>query len=210
MKIRKIHDITLEIFPGMVVYPNNPSPEISFLRKVPQASSTLSKITLGSHTGTHVDSLLHVKENASGLEKLPLEGMAGECRVLDLTHCKQVTRSELEKHECKKREIILLKTDNANHSYEKFREDFAHITVDGAQYLAERKVRTVGVDYVSIQKFHSGNQVVHSTLMEAGVTIFEGLDLRKIRPGKYFFVGLPLKISGIDGAPARAVLLEME
>ncbi len=208
MKLGNIHDITLEISPAMVVYPNNPSPEIFLLRKVPQASSALSKILLGSHTGTHIDSLAHVKEGGSGLEKIPLEAMVGECRVLDLTHCKQVNREELEKHALKKGEIILLKTDNANHGYEKFREDFAHITVDGAQYLAEKKVRTVGVDYLSVQKFHSGNQTVHLALMEAGITVFEGLDLRAIKPGKYFFAGLPLKISGIDGAPARVVLIE--
>ena len=210
MKAKKIHDITLEIKADSIVYPNNPVPEISFLRKVPEASSTLSKIVLGSHTGTHVDSLLHVKENGAALEKLPLESFAGECRVLDLAHCKQVTKDELEKHSIQKNEIILLKTDNSNHSYDKFREDFAHITVDGAQYLAGKKVRTVGVDYLSVQKFHSGNQTVHLALMEAGITVFEGLDLRKIKPGKYFFVGLPLKISGIDGAPCRAILLEIE
>lgn len=208
MKVKKIHDITLEIAPSMVAYPNNPSPQISFLRKFPEASSTLSQIVLGSHTGTHADSLLHVKQGGWGVEKIPLENLVGECRVLDLTHCKQVTRQDLEKFDLKKNEIILLKTDNANHGYEKFREDFAHLTVDGAQFLAEKKVKTIGVDYLSVQKFHSGNQIVHSTLLEAGVTIFEGLDLRKIAPGKYFFAGLPLKISGIDGCPARAVLVE--
>lgn len=208
MRVKKIHDITLEITPSMPVYPNNPSPEIAFLRKVPEASSTLSLISLGSHTGTHVDSLMHVKAGGEGVEKIPLDAMAGECRVLGLTHCKQVTRQDLEKHGIQRNEIILLKTDNANHGYEKFREDFSHVTVDGAQFLAEKKVKTVGVDYLSVQKFHSGNQIVHSTLLEAGITIFEGLDLRKVKPGKYFFTGLPLRIPGIDGCPARAVLLE--
>lgn len=208
MKLKKIHDITLEIKPEMIVYPNNPAPEISFLRKVPKASSTLSRIVLGSHTGTHADALLHVEENSSGLDKIPLEAMAGECRVLAMEDVQFVSKQELEKHDLKKGEIILLKTSNSKHGYEKFREDFAHITVDGAQCLAEKKVKTVGVDYLSVQKFHSGNQTVHSTLMEAGITIFEGLDLRGVKPGKYFFAGLPLKISGIDGAPARAVLIE--
>ena len=210
MKIKKIHDITLEINPSAIVYPNNPSPEIKFLRKVPEASSTLSLISLGSHTATHADSLMHVKAGATGIESLPINSFVGECRVLDLAHCRQVTKTELEKHEIRKGEIILLKTDNANHGYEKFREDFAHITLDGAQYLAEKKVKTVGVDYLSVQKFHSGNQLVHLALLEAGITIFEGLDLRKISAGKYFFVGLPLKISGVDGSPARAVLIELE
>lgn len=210
MKLKKIHDITLEISPQMLTYPNNPSPQISFLRKVPEASSTLSQISLGSHTGTHVDSLMHVKQNSPGTETIPLESLVGECRVLDLKQCRRVTKSDLEKHGVEKGEIVLLKTDNANHNYLGFREDFAHLTLDGAQHLVERKIKTIGVDYLSVQKFHSGNQLVHSALLEAGITVFEGLDLRKIRPGKYFFAGLPLKIKGIDGCPARALLFETE
>jgi len=209
MKISKIHDISMQVTPDTIVYPNNPIPEVSVIRKVPQASSTLSQIVLGSHTATHADSLAHVKENAPTTETLPLPSLVGECRVLDLTHARQVSKEELKKHAPKQGEILLLKTDNANHAYEKFREDFAHVTLNGAQYLAEKKVKTLGVDYLSVQKFHSGNQLVHLTLLQAGITVFEGLDLRKIRPGTYFFAGLPLKIAA-DGAPARAVLIEFE
>lgn len=101
---------------------------------------------------------------------------------------------------------MLLKTENSLKGYDRFREDYAHLTADGAAYLAQLQVKTVGVDYLSVEPFDSGMKV-HQTLVPA-LTVFEGLDLRAVSAGKYIFVGLPLRIKA-DGAPARAILISL-
>jgi arylformamidase len=65
----------------------------------------------------------------------------------------------------------------------------------------------VGIDYLSIEQFHSGHHRTHKTLLSRGVVIVEGLDLSEPAPGVYDLYCLPLKLAGVDGAPARAVLL---
>jgi arylformamidase len=86
--------------------------------------------------------------------------------------------------------------------------DYTYLAPDGAQYLVDKGVELVGIDYLSIEQFHSGHHRTHRTLLEKGVVIVEGLDLSEPPPGDYEFFCLPLKLEGLDGAPARAVLIK--
>jgi arylformamidase len=113
----------------------------------------------------------------------------------------------LRKFKPRKNEIIVLKTRNSERGFEKFRPDFVHVTVDGASYLAKCGIAAVGIDSLGIQKFHSGNMKVHEAFLSAGIPIFEGLNLKGVPAGGYFFVGLPLKIEA-EAAPARVVLIK--
>jgi len=204
----RVHDVSLEISEGMLVYPNNTLPRIRFTRLMPEGNSNLSEISLGSHTGTHVDSLLHVKNGEAGVESMPTNSFIGPSRVLDLTKVEaSIKEDDLTFHKIRKGEIILLRTRNSLRGYRSFCKDFIHITEGAAEYLVERKVKTLGFDYIAIQKFRSGNVNVHRILLEGGVTIFEGLDLSKITPGRYWFVGLPLRVRA-EASPARVLLLE--
>ena len=83
----------------------------------------------------------------------------------------------------------------------------SHLSPDGAEYLVSLGVKLVGVDYLSVEQFHSGHHRTHRTLLERGIVIVEGLDLSAIAPGRYAFTCLPLRLEGLDGAPARAVLM---
>jgi arylformamidase len=69
-------------------------------------------------------------------------------------------------------------------------------------------VELVGVDYLSIEQFHSGHHRTHRTLLEKNVVIVEGLSLGGIAPGEYDLICMPLRLEGLDGAPARAILIE--
>ena len=110
-------------------------------------------------------------------------------------------KKNLRKH----KEIILLKTLNSKKQYKTFRKDFAHLKIDAAKYLVEKKVKTLGIDYLSVKKFHADHEV-HEILIN-NLTLFEGLYLKNVVPRKYLFIGLPLKVK-CDGAPARAILIE--
>lgn len=204
----KIYDVSLEISEDMLVYPNNTVPRIRFTRVMPDGNSNLSEILIGSHTGTHVDSLLHVKNGVSGVEELPVKSFIGSARVLDLTGVDEsIKAQDLDPFKIRKNEIILLKTRNSLEGYDRFFEDFIYISEDAAEYLVRRGVKTLGYDYLSIQKFRSGNVNVHRILLEGRVTVFEGLNLRKVSPGRYWFIGLPLRIKA-EASPARVLLLE--
>jgi arylformamidase len=201
----KIIDISMEIHPDMIVYPGNPPPRIEQYQEVEEAGVNESTLILGSHTGTHVDSQLHIETGGGSVAELPLESFYGPCMVLDMTEKgKEISSDLLREHDISAGLILLLKTENSLKGYDHFRKDYAHLTEDGAVYLVECGVKTIGVDYLSVEPFHNGGKI-HDILIRS-MTVFEGLDLRKVSAGPYIFAGLPLRINA-DGAPARAILI---
>jgi arylformamidase len=207
-KMVKFYDVSLPIKEGMIVYPGNPEPMIRKYSSIPQNKVNESLITLGSHTGTHVDSKLHIQKEADGVEVIPLESLYGKCRVLDLTHVEsEIHRGDLEGAQIQDGDIILLKTKNSKRGYEEFRKDYVHVKLDAAEYLVEAGVKTLGCDYLSVKKF-GGDDEVHHVLIN-NLTLFEGLNLAEVHEGEYIFIGLPLRIS-CEGSPARVLLVESQ
>ncbi len=204
----KIYDISMEISKDMIVYPNNPPVKIRVVSKVPKDATTKSEIIFGSHTGTHLDARCHVFAGDTGADKAPLDSLYGECKVIDLTKAKnKITADDLKSFKIEKGDIILLKTYNSIRGYEQFYNDYIYIDDSAAKYLAEKKVKTVGIDHLSVKQLGNRESQTHQILI-GNMTVFEGLDLSKVKPGKYIFAGLPLKIKDCDGAPARAILIE--
>ena len=205
-KMVKFYDVSLPIKESMIVYPGNPEPLIRRYLSIPQNKVNESLITLGSHTGTHVDSKLHIQKDADGVEVIPLESLYGKCKMLDLTHVEsEIHRGDLEGYQLQEGDIILLKTKNSEMGYEEFRKDYVHVKLDAAEYLVEAGVKTLGCDYLSVKKF-GGDDEVHRVLIN-NLTLFEGLNLAEVPEGEYIFIGLPLRIS-CDGSPARVILVE--
>ena len=85
-----------------------------------------------------------------------------------------------------------------------------YLSATAAQYLAERQVRLVGVDYLSVGGFRADGVETHQALLKAGIWIIEGLNLKRVPPGRVQLLCLPLKIVGGDGAPARALVRPMD
>lgn len=205
-KTVKFYDISLPIREGMMVYPGNPSPSIQRYSSIPHSKVNESLITLGSHTGTHVDSKLHLQNDAEDVEALPLDSFYGKCKVMDLTHVKnEIHRADLEGYQIKKGDIILLKTKNSKRGFKEFRSDYVHVKLDAAEYLVEAGVKTLGFDYISVKK-PGEDDAVHEVLINH-LTLFEGVNLAEVPEGEYTFIGLPLCIS-CDGAPARVMLVK--
>ena len=206
----RIYDISVPIRSGGLVYPGNPEIEITLQQAVAKgAGANVSFIRFGSHTGTHADAARHFFDDGQTVDAIPLERLIGPALLLSFPDdLRAVTAADLQKHDIKGHTRILLRTRNsALLSQKQFVRDYTYLAPDGAQYLVDNGVELVGIDYLSIEQFHSGPHKTHRTLLERSVVILEGLDLSVPAPGEYELICLPLRIEGCDGAPARAVLI---
>jgi len=209
--VSRIYDISVPIRTGGLVYPGNPEIDVSLQQAVAKgAGANVSFVRFGSHTGTHADAARHFFDDGQTVDKIPLERLIGPALLLAFPDdLRAVGAADLKKQDLNGETRILLRTRNsALLSQKEFVKDYTYLAPDGAQYLVDNGVELVGIDYLSIEQFHSGHHMTHRTLLEKSVVILEGLDLSAPPPGKYQLICLPLRIEGCDGAPARAVLIE--
>jgi arylformamidase len=209
--VSRIYDVSVPIRSGGLVYPGNPEIEITLQQAVAQgAGANVSFIRFGSHTGTHADAARHFFDDGQTVDTIPLERLIGPALLLGFPDdLRAVGAADLQKHDLKGHKRVLLRTRNsALLSQKEFVPDYTYLAPDGAQYLVDKGVELVGIDYLSIEQFHSGHHKTHRTLLERSVVILEGLDLSVPTAGEYQLICLPLRIEGGDGAPARAVLIK--
>ena len=197
---------------GMVTWPGDPAVAIDLLASIEKGSiCNVTRMAMSAHTGTHMDAPRHFIQDGITMEQMPLDATIGPCRVIAIEDTAAIRRAELEPHNIQPAERILFKTANSARCYQTdaFYDDFIYVSNEAAKYLAERRVRTVGVDYISIGGFHKDLVRTHLTILGAGIWVIEGLNLSAVAPGAYDLICLPLKMPGADGAPARAILREL-
>lgn len=206
---KKWIDISIPIKTNMVHWPGDPAISVERRISIDRGDvCNVSTIAMGTHTGTHMDSMLHFIAGGKSMDKLPFEATIGPCRVVEIKDPVAIRPEELVAHKLKKWERILFKTRNSKRSYAmpSFDEDFVYVSKEAAVYLAKVGIMTVGIDYLSVGGFKMDGIETHHALLGKGIWIIEGLNLAKVKPGKYELVCLPIKIEGGDGAPARAIL----
>lgn len=206
----RIYDISVPIRTGGLVYPGNPEIEVSLQQAVAKgAGANVSFVRFGSHTGTHADAARHFFDDGQSVDKIPLERLIGPALLIAFSDdVRAVSAADLQQHDLSGHTRVLIRTRNsALLSQDQFVKDYTYLAPDGAQYLVDKGIELVGVDYLSIEQFHSGHHKTHRTLLEKSVVILEGLDLSVPAAGVYELICLPLRIEGCDGAPARAVLI---
>ena len=206
----RIYDISVPIRSGGIVYPGNPEIDITLQQAVAKgAGANVSAIRFGSHTGTHADASRHFFDDGQPVDQIPLDRLIGPALLVSFPDdVRAVGAAELKAHDLRGRKRILLRTRNsALLSQKQFAPDYTYLAPDGAEYLVDKGIELVGIDYLSIEQFHSGHHRTHRTLLAKSVVILEGLDLSVPPPGEYQLICLPLRIEGCDGAPARAVLI---
>jgi len=204
-----IIDISWPISERMTAYKDRKVVKFTPIRIFSKDKLRETNVVVESHTGTHVDAPAHFLKNGKTIDKYSLDYFFGECRVLDFTRVKEkIVKGDLEKHKIKRNEIILLRTRNSYRgSNARFDKKFVYLDKSGAAYLAQRNVRTVGIDYLGIERSQKEHGT-HRTLLRNGVAIIEGLRLKGVKAGNYLLVCLPLLMVGLDAAPARAVLVK--
>ncbi|ADJ26161.1 Arylformamidase [Dehalogenimonas lykanthroporepellens BL-DC-9] len=201
-------DISVTLYHNMTHWPGDPPVKVERVQDLDKGDShTLSRLTLGSHSGTHVDAPAHFLKDGASISDMSVSQLIGPARVIEIVNPEEVTVEELSGYGLQQQERVLFKTANsALWTRSEFSENFVHLTARTAEYLAGLPLAVVGVDYLSVGGFHRDGSQVHRILLESGIWIIEGLDLSAVSSGRYDLICLPLKIRSGDGAPARAVV----
>ncbi|MFZ0004669.1 MAG: cyclase family protein [Methanoregula sp.] len=200
----KIIDITRPLSSSTVSFPGDPPPQ--FIQR-DAGLYQISDLRMNSHSGTHIDAPVHYLKKGDTIDTIPLDNLIGPCRVLDVTFAGNTITATHLRGRLGNEKRILLKTTFSKET--RFREDFPHITKDAAKLLSERGTLCLGIDSFSIEAFVCDGSV-HRELLGNGCIIVELLDLSSIDEGEYEMAALPLRLTGLDGAPARVVLMRKE
>jgi len=188
-------DVTQKIFPGMKRYPSDPEVTIKAFKSLKRGDScNLLQLSLGSHSGTHIDAPKHVFDTGSAVDELNIDNLICKVAVVELRHLRgKKILNCLRRNKIKG---LLIKRKSAK------------LTLEDARILINNKISLVGTESLTIEEPEARSHPVHKLLLGKGIVIVENLSLRKVKPGCYGFICLPLKIAGADGAPVRAILTD--
>jgi arylformamidase len=205
----KYIDITYPISTRLPKWHGSIGFEMKWQMRMPEEINNLSYFTIDSHLGTHLDAPLHFVENGKAVEDISFEKLIGLTYVVEIRGLKSITASHLQEanipSNCEK---LLIKTDNQfywEQHLTSFQEDFCSIDATGAQWLVDRGIHLIGIDYLSIQRFHDGPET-HQILLNHEVVVLETINLEHVESGWYDLICLPLKLEGLEGSPVRAIL----
>jgi arylformamidase len=206
-------DVTVPLKEGMAIWPGDVTIKIERRRSMDRGdAANNSAISLGVHTGTHMDAPKHFIKDGKSIDKLPLETSVGPARVIEIKDKISIKPEELKQHNIKKGERILFKTVNSLRCWQTdaFVNDFVFVTRDAAQFLVDAGVILVGVDYLSVGSPMDPEKAMrpdtHQILLGAGLYLIEGLNLTAAKAGDYNLICLPLKLMDAEGSPVRAIL----
>ncbi|MEK6256580.1 MAG: cyclase family protein [Chloroflexota bacterium] len=207
----RTYDITLTITPDLVVWPEDPPISIERVSKMEEgAEANVTRLNMSAHTGTHVDAPYHFIKDGSTVEDLSIRTLTGRAYVVYLPDADVITAAMLEKSPIPPRtRRVLIRTRNSEHwtkPHKTFDQNYVAVAPDAADYLIQKGVKLIGVDYLSVAPY-TDLVTTHEILLKAGIVIVEGLNLSEVEQGRYTLYCLPLKLGGSDGAPARAILI---
>ena len=192
----KIYDISQEVF-SCTVYPGDPEPKKHTLSATEDGDLyNLTAFYMCAHNGTHIDAPFHFLPGGKTVEQMDLEAFVGECYVA--RHAGDLTAADAQ--------CILKKAGGAARILIAGK---ATVTEEAAQVFAAAEIRLLGNESQSVGP-EDAPMAVHLALLRRGVALLEGIVLTGIREGRYLLNAAPLKLAGADGAPCRAILIDME
>ncbi len=207
-------DLTHHLRNGMPIYPGDPSPSFRNYSTLKKDGVNLTKIIMGSHTGTHLDAPRHFIRDGIGIDRIPPEKLIGEAYVADLS--KKPIGTGITSHDLQRQleekivrdDIVVVYTGCSEHwGEESINQDYTYLTGDAADYLVAKRVRAVGIDFLSVEKFKAAEPIVHKTLLGNGIFIIESLSraLKQFVGKRILMICMPIKLENGDGAPSRVV-----
>lgn len=205
-----IYDVSMPLRDGMPFYTGStPFRRVLTHELAKGQPVNESKLDMGAHNGTHVDAPLHFEKDGFPVDRIPVENLLGPARLVHFPKRDCIDRIDLENLDWRGVERVLFRTRNSDHwaAGGAFDPTFVYLTGAGAKFLVEKRVRLVGIDSLGIEQYGLKDHPAHHALLQAGITIVEGLSLVDVPPGDYTLFCGPLRIAGADGAPARAFLM---
>ena len=198
-------DITRKISENTYVYPGDPTYKSNFISNTMAGDiSTVTHISMGTHTGTHIDSPKHFYSNGKSLDKYKLEELCGKAWVVEINRKQEISIEDIENLSIEENDIVLFKTQNFDGIHPI--NNNTHISESTAKYLRDKKIKLVGIDYITIDPIDSTTFPAHQIFLGAGVPILENIDLSNVTEGIYNLYCFPLFIENTEAAPVRAAL----
>jgi arylformamidase len=202
----RVIDISMALNERTVVWTADPQPKLIPVCRQPEADCNFTWLDFGAHAGTHIDAPYYLYKEKWTCDQIPLNRLIGPCQVLDLTDVDDmITVDDLEKRQIA-RQIIMIKTRNSFDPMQSYNPNHIAMEVAAAEYLVEQGVTTLGYDYQSFER--GGKNAVHDVFLSRSITLVDNLRLEEAEAKEYYFLCLPVKVTGIDGAPARAILID--
>lgn len=202
-------DVSATISDGMTRWPTDPAVHIYKAEKIGEqgAEANVTAIETTAHVGTHIDAPLHFFNGGKDVASVSLDKMIGPVKVIHITNPKEISLEEIKDKDVEDGGRVLFRTRNSDIAWEHapFMENFVYLATDAAKYLADKKIKCVGVDYVSLGSKENDPEV-HRLMLGNETVIIEGLKLGNVAEGDYEMICLPLKIKDSDGGPARVIL----
>lgn len=200
------YDVTLPIYPGMPVFPGDPEMSADPVLKISAGDGiNLHRISLGTHTGTHIDVPFHISEHGFSVDHINLEVLIGSAFVLDLGEVKEICHNMLANYNLGGIRRLIIKTGYSYQDRTLPPENYPYLTKDAAKHLVRLGIQLVGIDSPSVDPV-TGELVAHRELLGSSVIIVENLNLARTGTGEYQLICMPLLLAGMDGAPARVLL----
>ncbi len=204
----KYYDLTANISEELVTFPGDPqykAEDISSLEK--GAHFHLSEIHLGNHTGTHIDFPSHVIKDGKTSNDFPIESLIGQGLIVEVpSNESSIKKDFIKKQPILENDFVFFKTSNSKLSKNaKFTNDYVYIEPEAAEELLKKRVKIVGIDYISVDKYESEDLPVHKSLLSNDVLIVEGLELNDVPIGRCKIYIMPMKVNKMDGLPARVM-----
>lgn len=215
----KAVDLTHELVNGMPIYPGDTSPSFERSATIEKNGVNLTRLTLGSHTGTHTDAPIHFIQGGEPIDQIPVKSFIGQSLVIDLSRTKPIgtgiVPSDIQAFDSqiKRDDIILLYTGSSDKWGDPATNtNYTYCTKEAADYFVSKKIRAVGIDFLSIEKFKAPEPIVHKTLLKNGIYIIESLSsaLKQFSGQRILLISLPIKLENGDGAPSRSIAVPIE
>jgi arylformamidase len=201
-------DISRPIEPGLPVWPGDPPFELGWVSRIADGGgANVAVARIGMHTGTHADAPLHIRDDGSAIDEIPLDAFLGKALLVDARDRGALdvafVNEALARSATARR--LLFRTGAWEFS-DGFPKVFPALEPAAAEALIAAGVVLVGTDAPSLDPPDSAELPAHHALLDAGIPILENLCLDEPASGEYELIALPLRIVGADASPVRAVL----
>lgn len=222
ISLSKFYDLSNPMSQDMPVYPGEPKPEFQPIFSIGKDKVNVTRLVMSSHTGTHIDAPKHFipTSTANAVNDIPLETFIGECVVLDISKRDVgygITDSDLDEYSGminqNNGDIILVYTGTSDQwgKNENIRTNFSYLEPSAAQWLVDHRIKCIGIDSFSMEKYGFQRGLTHEKLLSNGIGIIECISskLKECVGNRMFLVCIPLPLEGVDGSPVRPVLFEI-